>query len=120
MDYTIHGLLQARILEWVTVPFSRGSSQPRSCPSGHLVDWGTMLSHGQAQLSLVMISSVWKHTTSEDVLIPLMGHKPFPTLGVMEVALVCWPGYCSVVAGGCFSIHLCIPRAQVRAAEGGD
>ena len=29
MDYTAHGILQARILEWVTVPFSRGSSQPR-------------------------------------------------------------------------------------------
>ena len=29
MDYTVHGILQARILEWVTLPFSRGSSQPR-------------------------------------------------------------------------------------------
>ena len=29
MDYTVHGILQARILEWVTVPYSRGSSQPR-------------------------------------------------------------------------------------------
>ena len=28
MDYTVHGFLQARILEWVTFPFSRGSSQP--------------------------------------------------------------------------------------------
>ena len=28
-DYTIHGILQARILEWVAVPFSRRSSQPR-------------------------------------------------------------------------------------------
>ena len=28
-DYTVHGLLQARILEWVAFPFSRGSSQPR-------------------------------------------------------------------------------------------
>ena len=27
--YTVHGILQARILEWVAVPFSRGSSQPR-------------------------------------------------------------------------------------------
>ena len=27
-DYTDHGILQARILEWVAVPFSRGSSQP--------------------------------------------------------------------------------------------
>ena len=29
MDYTVHGTLQARILEWVALPFSRGSSQPR-------------------------------------------------------------------------------------------
>ena len=29
MDYTVHGILQARILEWVTFPFSRGSFQPR-------------------------------------------------------------------------------------------
>ena len=27
MDYTVHGVLQARILEWVAFPFSRGSSQ---------------------------------------------------------------------------------------------
>ena len=26
---TVYGILQARILEWVAVPFSRGSSQPR-------------------------------------------------------------------------------------------
>ena len=25
----VHGILQARILEWVAVPFSRGSFQPR-------------------------------------------------------------------------------------------
>ena len=29
MGYTVHGILQARILEWVAFPFSRGSSQPR-------------------------------------------------------------------------------------------
>ena len=29
MDYTAHGILRARILAWVAVPFSRGSSQPR-------------------------------------------------------------------------------------------
>ena len=29
MDYTIHGILQARILEWEAFPFSRGSFQPR-------------------------------------------------------------------------------------------
>ena len=29
MYYTVHGILQAKILEWVAVPFSRESSQPR-------------------------------------------------------------------------------------------
>ena len=29
MDYTVHGILQTRILEWVAFPFSRGSFQPR-------------------------------------------------------------------------------------------
>ena len=29
MDYTVHGIPQARILEWVAIPFSSGSSQPR-------------------------------------------------------------------------------------------
>ena len=28
MDYTVHGTLQARILEWVVIPFSRVTSQP--------------------------------------------------------------------------------------------
>ena len=32
MVYTVHGILQARTLEWVVFPFSRGSSQPRIEP----------------------------------------------------------------------------------------
>ena len=36
---SVHGILQARILEWVPIPFPRGSSQPRdrtqmSCIAG--------------------------------------------------------------------------------------
>ena len=39
MDYTVHGILQVSILQWVAVPFSRGSSQTRdwthvSCIAG--------------------------------------------------------------------------------------
>jgi len=30
LDYTVRGILQARILEWVAFPFSRGFSQARS------------------------------------------------------------------------------------------
>ena len=28
-NYTVYGILQARVLEWVAFHFSRGSSQPR-------------------------------------------------------------------------------------------
>ena len=30
MDYTVHGILYARILGWVAFPFSRGSSQSQN------------------------------------------------------------------------------------------
>ena len=30
--YFVHGILQARILEWVTIPFSKGSSDPQIKP----------------------------------------------------------------------------------------
>ena len=33
MDYAVHGILQARELEWVVIPFSRGSSQSRCAPN---------------------------------------------------------------------------------------
>ena len=29
---SVHGILQARILEWIAIPFSRGTSQPRMEP----------------------------------------------------------------------------------------
>ena len=29
MNYTVHGILQARTLEWIAFPFSRGSFQPK-------------------------------------------------------------------------------------------
>ena len=44
---SVHGILQARILEWVAMPFSRRSSQPRdrtqlSCiAGGFFTDWAT-------------------------------------------------------------------------------
>ena len=47
MAYTVHGILQARILEWVAFPFSRGSSQPRDqtqishTAGGFFTSWAT-------------------------------------------------------------------------------
>ena len=45
MDYTVHGFLQARILEWAAVPFSRGSFESRDwtqvfhISSGFFTSW---------------------------------------------------------------------------------
>ena len=46
MDYSplgsvVHGILQARILEWVAVPFTKGSSPPRSPALQSLYMWAT-------------------------------------------------------------------------------
>ena len=35
-DSSVHGILQARILKWVALPFARGSSQPRNWTRGFL------------------------------------------------------------------------------------
>ena len=47
MDYRVHGILQARILEWEVFRFSRGSSQPRDqtqvsrIAGGFFTSWAT-------------------------------------------------------------------------------
>ena len=47
MDYMVHGILQAKILEWVAIPFSKVSSQPKdqtqvSCIAGRFfTSWAT-------------------------------------------------------------------------------
>ena len=44
---SVHGILQARILEWVAISFSRGTSQPRNWTQVSrivgrcLTDWAT-------------------------------------------------------------------------------
>ena len=40
MDYTVHGILHARILEWVAFPFSRVSCQPRDQTQVSLIAGG--------------------------------------------------------------------------------
>ena len=49
-DSSVHGILQARILEWVAIPFSRGSSQPKN--------W-TQVSCIAGRFFTVWANSVW-------------------------------------------------------------
>ena len=71
MDYSlpgssVHGILQARIMEWVAMPFSRGSSQPRDWTrishTGNLIlyHWATreLSPYFQCLFSSVQFSSV--------------------------------------------------------------
>ena len=57
MDYTVHGILQAKILDWIAFPFCRGSSQPRdwtqvSCIAGRFFpSWATREAHGTGNYS---------------------------------------------------------------------
>ena len=65
MDYSlpassVYGILQARILEWVAIPFSRGSSQPRdrtqiSCIAGRFF---TILATREAPLNISALQLV--------------------------------------------------------------
>ena len=51
MDYRVHGVLQAGILEWIAILFVRGSSQPRDRTQVSLIagefftSWATMMSN---------------------------------------------------------------------------
>ena len=53
MDYTVHGILQARILECVAFPFFGGSSQPRDrtqvsyAVGGFFTSWATREAPGE-------------------------------------------------------------------------
>ena len=60
MDYIVHRILQARILEWVAFPFSSRSSRPRDwtqvshTAGGFFTSWATREAHtGVGSLSLL-------------------------------------------------------------------
>ena len=58
---SVHEILQARILEWVTVPFSRGSSWPKVEPWSPTLLEDSLLSEPQLPFSIHSMSrgTVW-------------------------------------------------------------
>ena len=66
MDYTLHGILQARILEWVAIPFSRGSSQPRDWTQVSRIvgrffpNWTMRGAHNILNDTVIYIDGLWK------------------------------------------------------------
>ena len=93
-DYTVHGILQARILEWVAFPFFRGSSQPRvwtqasSIARGFFTSWAT----GEAQVS----SSACSDTQSCPTLCDPMDCSPpgSSVHGILQARIMEWGAIC--------------------------
>ena len=56
LDNTVHGILQASILEWVAVPFSRGSSQSRDRTQVSLIAGGFLASCSTRIINLDKVS----------------------------------------------------------------
>ena len=58
MDYIVHGILQARILEWVAFSFSRGSSQPKDWTQVSRIAGGFFISWATREAQLILYSLV--------------------------------------------------------------
>ena len=56
MDYTVHGILQARILEWVAFPCSRGSSQPKDQTQVSRIADNSLPATREAQITIQLCS----------------------------------------------------------------
>ena len=87
IDYTVHGILQARILDWLVLPSSRGSSQPRdprdrtqgfNClAGGFFTSWATREVHNSHSHSVkhkfdcftsLLTTPLWLHVSSTKLL----------------------------------------------------
>ena len=56
IDYTVHGILRARILSRIAFPFSRGSSQPRDRAGVSCIAGGFFTSWATQEAQLVVLS----------------------------------------------------------------
>ena len=67
---SVHGFLQARILEWVTIPFSRGTFWPRDriwvswITSGFFTIWA--IREAQQKYTFIQTSNLWKDNTNNN------------------------------------------------------
>ena len=56
---SVHGILQARILDWIVISFSRGSSQPRIKPRPLTLLADSLLSQPPHFLKYITSSAAW-------------------------------------------------------------
>ena len=61
MDYAVHGILQARLLEWVAFPFSRGSSQPGIIPRSPASQVDSLPAESQGKPKELLCKCSWSN-----------------------------------------------------------
>ena len=98
---SVHGILQARILEWVAIPFSKGSSQPSNRSPG-------LLNYRQN----LYRKATWEAQVSTSLLLKA---RPTVSLQILRLSLECvlrdlavrqrahlrvWPGFVQLFGGG--------------------
>ena len=88
-DSSVHGISQARILEWVAIPYSRGSSQPRDQTCVSCIVGGFFTT----KWCLIAKLSPYRHRTASPAQQPHVLHSHF-------IQLVSWL---------CLGIHLSFP-----------
>ena len=67
-DSTVHGILQARTLEWAAFPFSRGSSQPRDGTQVSRIAGGLFTSWAMWEAAVGSLSLLqWIFLTQESI-----------------------------------------------------
>ena len=58
MDYTVHGILQVRLLEWVAFPFSRDLPNPGTEPRSPTLQAGSLPAEPQEKLKNTGVGSL--------------------------------------------------------------
>ena len=95
---SVHGILQARILEWVAIPFTRGSSWPRDqtrvfCIAGRFFTvWVTGKSQNETIKKANKIFSLW--ATGLQFLVKMyMGQRKDIKVGGLKIQflILSWP-----------------------------
>ena len=54
LGFSIHGILQARILEWIAISFSRGSSRPRDRTRSPALEADALTSEPPGKMSAIV------------------------------------------------------------------
>ena len=77
----VHGILQARILEWAAIPFSRGSSRPRDRTLGSHMVWATRKAH---KCKVLCKPEKWLRSQKMFVLIFLVSLLPLSVFNFLK------------------------------------